>query len=215
MAITDAYFTPQEARAYGKPAERGVDDVVLEAQILGVCRFLDRELGWASTGFNRDSAVTTRVYAPDDEIDPIASLTGLVVRATTASPPITWASVTPLVLDTDFELLPRNAAQGAEPRPWTTLRLFGWTASPVGAFEPKYYQPSDYRVQVTAIHGWPAVPPAIKWKAIELLDILRGKSIFATEQITDVDTTLRTSIQARGILRGLSQVYSRYPVAVA
>lgn len=213
MALGDAYATPQDYRTHPLINQRQGGDNEATAQMLqAVARFLDRKLGQVY-GFNKDAAVTTRVYWGGDEIAPIASTAGLIVKATTSWPP-DWASITALVVDEDFELLPLNALTGPESRPYTDIRLAGWSMTPPGTFLPKTYYPTEYRVQVTAIHGWPAVPAAIKQANIILASMLAADSLFASGRIQEIDQAIDASPQARALLRDLHQAYSRYPVVV-
>lgn len=195
-----------------KALESGRDDLALERQLAAVSRLLDRKLN-QPYGFNVDATVTTRIYGPGDNIAPIASLIGLIVKAATGTP-IDWSSVTALTINEDFETLPYGALSGPEPAPITALRLVGWGAQPPSVWTPKTYIPDDFKVQVTALHGWPAVPEAIKEATIQLTAILRAESPFATDRIQELDQAVGTSGQARAILKALYEVYNAMPVAI-
>lgn len=212
MAISDAYATVSELKAF-KPRFSSDDDAALGSGLKAIARYLDRKLNWPS-GFNKDGTATTRVYPGSGGrvlmlTHSVASLAGIQVKVNDsydgdfAGETALAAGVYGLrgeggVLDPD---------KGPEPRPWTQLYLPGWST--------KGEWTKDYRVQVTAIHGWPAVPEAIHFANMELLLIIRGESTFSTDRIQEMDSVVSTSPQARAILKGLSEVYNRYPVAVA
>lgn len=208
MALSDSYASVPQLKA-AKAKLLSDDDLALARGLRAIARLIDLKAN-QPYGFNRDQEVTTRIYAPGDQMAPIAVTTDLVVKASSGWP-IVWADVDALVRDTDFELLPRNPRDGW---PHTSIRLVGWSSTPPSVFTPQTYMPTDYRVQVTAFHGWPSVPDAIVEANMELLMILRGESPFATDRITELDTVVNASPQARAILRDLYQLYNPWPIGV-
>lgn len=58
----------------------------------------------------------------------------------------------------DYELLPKNASAGPEPRPFTSIEAIGSYTFPI-AYER---MASRYRVEITGTWGWPSVPEGIK-----------------------------------------------------
>ncbi len=102
---------------------------------------------------------------------------------------------------TDYELLPRNAALGAEPRPYTAIELTPWGTK--YAFQP------GARVEVTGIHGWPAVPEPVKRACIHLTAILRLETPRAQATVSELGQVVQSSPQARGIIRDLLTGYAR------
>lgn len=205
MAYGDAYATVQRFNAQTGGREEGA---VILSKLLATSRWLERRLGVES--FNRSGSVSARVLiAEADEsgyaqsvlrTPPIATLTGVVVKVDSDNDG-SFADETALVDGTDYELLPRDAADRAEAVPWTEIRLTGWgsygTTWPVGA-----------RVQVTAEWGWPAVPEAIVSACVEFTRMVMGEGIFATNRISDLNQVETVSAQARSILKDLMMVYS-------
>lgn len=205
MAIGDAYATAAEYRGVIGGTETSADTLILR-QLKATSRYLERKLGQY---FNKDASVTTRKYRADGtgiiEIEPVASTTGLLI-AVDDSYDGDFTDETDLAA-ADFELWPLNADKGPEPRPWTELRATGWGA--------RSYFDEGFYVQVTAIHGWPAVPDAIAMATIELTAMaLRLEGPYATQVIQEMETVVNASPQARSILKGLYQVYNRYPVGI-
>lgn len=209
MAIGDAYATAQKYRAL-KQGLSAADDILLDLELKAVSRLIDRKTN-NPFGYNKDATVTTRVYLKDEETAPIASTAGLIVKATTSALPITWADVTALTLDTDFELLPRNPISGW---PYTALQIIGWASVPPSVWTPQTYNPDTYRVQVTAIHGWPAVPDEIMFATVELTALLRAESPYATDRIQELDQVVAASPQARSILKALYAQFNPRPIAI-
>jgi len=104
----------------------------------------------------------------------------------------------------DFELLPREALQGAEPWPFTQIALTPWgNFSRFAAFR---------RVEITARWGWPAVPEAVRRATIHIAAILRLETPRATKRVAELDDTVETSQQAQNIVKQLLNQYKRWLV---
>lgn len=187
MALTDAYATYAEYNAVVGASDTG-SNTAIESDLKAVSRWLDRRLG---RFFNQDNSVSTRVYIvpisrnrrpytrPDWaesenpffyggfqrglEVDDIATTNSLEIKID-ADNNGSFADDTALNT-TDYELLPRNAPQGPEPRPYTRVEIPSWSQS--GGFNP------GGRVQINAVHGWGAVPAAIKLATIRLTATIR------------------------------------------
>ena len=210
MAIGDAYATAAEYRAAVDRTD-AADDAIIGRDLTALSRYLDWKLNQRA-GFQKDAAVTVRVYEGDGTRRlllrfSIASATGLIVTRDTDADG-DFADETALTSNTDFELRPLDADKYPEARPWTELYIPSWAPTYGTWYEGE-------RVQVTAIHGWPAVPAAIKSGTIWLTSIVRIESPYATQQIQELDQLVQASPQARSILNGLMQSYNHYPVVVA
>lgn len=203
MAIGDAYATSGQYKTVVSKSS-GDDDTEIDRTLLSISRGLDRVLGRGATGFNKDDSVVVRRYPASDSfiktlfVDDIASKAGLVVKVDDNQDGI--AEVT-LVETTDFDILPFNAALGPEPRPWECLSL------PTNRVSRKSW---SVLTEVTAIFGWPAVPPAIVEATIQLAAIWRLESARATSSMSaGFDTVIGTSKKAQDIVDDLARLYSR------
>ena len=67
--------------------------------------------------------------------------------------------------------------------------------------------PRNLMVQIIGKHGWPAIPDPIKAAVIQLTGILRLETARATNQITNVDTTIAASPPAQRIINDLMNAY--------
>lgn len=220
MSVQDAYANDTKYKAIiGKST--GDNDTEINAQLLAVSRYIERRLG---RFFNRDDAVTSRLYYPSGyfsgnpeaenpwvgqpssrtlEVDDISTTTGLVITID-SNRDGSFSGETALTA-ADYELLPLNADKGPEPKPWNIIHLPVWSTR-IG------WMPGA-PVQVTARFGWPAVPEAIAQATCQLTAILRLESPRATNSISaGFDTVLGTSRQAQDIVNELSRVYERRKV---
>lgn len=146
-----AYATLAELRDYvGIPPADTADDDVLQLALDAAAAQIDSYTGRT---FAIDASVVQRVYVPQDattvNVDPIATLTGLVVQTDDnddGSFETTWT------IGTDFRVDPPNAA--ATGFPWSRIVATGSKRFPINSavFEPS--------VAVTAKYGWPTAPPA-------------------------------------------------------
>lgn len=145
-----AYATLAELRAYvGIPLADTADDVGLQLALDAAAAQVD---GYCDRVFSIDATVTTRYYSPvaggSLDVDPIATLTGLIV-ATDEDGNGTYE--TAWTINTDFRADPPNAV--ATNRPWTRLIGLGTKRFPTSPYRPT--------VSVTAKFGWPlGVAPA-------------------------------------------------------
>lgn len=127
------------------------DDTTLGLVLSGVCRAID---GHCGQSFFRDAAASVRYYTATDKgvvfTHPIVSVTTL---ATDSNADRTYATAW---ADTDFDLLPDNAA--ARSWPYTYIET-----APGG----NYSFPTVAKgVKLTAIFGWPSVPSAVSEAAL-------------------------------------------------
>lgn len=225
MAIGDAYATVEDYKAV-KDLTTVRDPDALGELLTAISRTLDRRLGRAS-GFNIDAAATVRIYMPrvrnsrprrDDWAESenpwlyggmtrlldVEDIGGAVTSITIDEARDNTYSTT--LATTDYELLPRNAAVGPEARPYRQIRMTEW--GDYGGW------PTGARVKVTAIHGWPAVPAAIKRAVIELAAIIQGDGFMSTNRISDLGEIIDATPQARRILMEMKDMYA-HPEAVS
>ena len=219
MAITDAYCSEPEYRA-AKKQESSADALINAQYLSAASRYIDFKLDRKS-GFNKDAtgSETFRVYevragSPSRsdwaesenpwkyggmkrviDVDDLVSVTSITVDENRTGTFSTTLSTN------DYELLPLNAAKGAEVKPYTQIGMTSWGAYTAWG--------NGWRVKVTGVHGWPAVPEAIKVATIEIAAILQLKSPYATGRIEDYDQVVGTSPQARAILMGLMTNYGK------
>lgn len=203
MAIADAYATAAEYRAQVQKTDDG-EDTEIERNLLAVSRLIERETGRT---FNRDASATTRVYIPTDQrilsIEDVVSVSAVTVDE---SDDRSFAGDT--ALDTSlYELWPLNAATGAEPEPYT--QIYRADANWPGVLNVQTARTRFYRVQVTGIHGWPAVPAPIKEACIWLTAILRLESNRATSRMDEAGIIIGTSRAAQDIIERLKARYAK------
>jgi hypothetical protein len=216
VPIADAYATDEEYRT-AITQSSGSDSVAIARDLLAVSRYIDHKLDRPS-GFNKDAAATARIYMPKSSGRPLRDdwaesenpwKYGGLSRVLDVQDIVTLTSIeidqgmdgtySQTLVANDYELLPRNAAVGPEVKPYSQIGLTEWGSQ--RAWAPRQ------RVKVTAVHGWPAVPAAIKSATIILTSIIQLKSPFATGRITEMDAVIEASPQARAILQGLMTDY--------
>lgn len=217
MSVTDAYATVVAYRGMTTKSDSG-DDAEILTNLTSVSRFLDRRLG---RFFAKDAAALARVFPTPHARD--------APRPGWAEAENPWAagslsrtlliddlvSVTSIIVDEDrdglfsddalgaldYELIPRNAALGPEPSPYTAVELtpygsvFSWTP--------------NTRVQITGVWGWPSVPAAITDATIQLTAILRLESPRATQRVNELDQVVSTSGAAQRIVDDLVRQYRK------
>ena len=193
MAVTDALATAAEYRAEIDKVDTSEDAEVL-VDLKMTTDYITRRLG--GRFFTKDAAAVARVYKPRSSIvlpvDDIVTLTSVKVDSA-----VDGTYETTLVVGTDFELTPRNAALGSEPAPYEALeRITGsWV--------------STSRVQVTAVFGWPSVPGPVKSCCIQLTAIYRLETPRAQSQITDLGQVVGINANARNLIEDLILHYGR------
>jgi hypothetical protein len=130
------------------------DDTRLEAAIGAASRQID---GWCGRRFWQDGTVVAREFYADDYrtvcTGDLSTVTGLIVKVDTGDD---GQFATTLTIDTEFLVMPRNAAKEVPVWPFTEILLTDDTST-------WFVQSSSGRpnVQVTAKFGWPAVPPDV------------------------------------------------------
>lgn len=201
MAISDAYVSVPEYRgAIGNEDPAG--DLVLAWHLEACTRLYERETGQF---FGRDAAAVTRVYEGNGtsclKVDNIADTTGMTVKIDFDRDG-SFADEDALAA-TDYEVMPLNAARGPEPKPWYEVHLTRW-----GTY---LTWPAGYRVQVSAIWGWPAVPKAVKADVIELCAIWRKESPRATGRMNELEQVVSSSPMAMSLVKRFRNAY-RVPV---
>lgn len=215
MAISDAYADNGKYKAVvGKSS--GDNDTEIDAQLLFVSRWLERDMGRFS--FNRDT--TAQIYVCDPADDALGDrdrphvLTELFPsfspgRALDMSAAPTLVRVDEdrdgtyetTLTTADYELLPRNALRGPEVLPYRSLRLLS-SGSYTG------WLPGSL-VEITVRAGWPAVPEAIAQLTCQLVGIWRLDTPRATNQISQgFDAVIGTSTFAQEILQKVRRSYA-------
>lgn len=134
-----------------------LNDGLLSRAVQAASRAVDSYTGrrfWAddSPTVRRYRPLSDRVYVSD-----IASTTGLVVKEDNGSGTFS----TTLTIDVDFELCPLNAD------------VDGWAWDEIRAISRSFPSQSRASVEVTALHGWPAVP-----QDVETATILKAAALF-------------------------------------
>lgn len=197
MAITDAYASAAEYRAAVNKDDTAEDAEVL-LDLTGVSRFMERKVDHFWT---KDASAVTRVFNPrfggrDLDLDaPLVSVTSIKAdtdRDGSFADETAWAT-------TDYELLPHNAGDGPESKPYRTIHIPEWSTQAL--FTP------GVRVQVEAVFGWPAVPEAIKRACIHLTAFLRLETPPAARSVNDIGEILEASPQFRGAIYDILRQY--------
>ena len=203
MAVTDAYADVARYKAEIVKSSAADDDTIL-LQLTGVSRYMERASGLF---FTKDDSAVARVYIGNGtaslRVDEIASTSGLAISIDEDDDG-SFGDETALA-STDYELWPLNSEKGAGPKPWDKIILPSWSIKGVW--------PAGFRVEVTAIYGWPAVPEIIVSACVQLTGILRLESPRATNSITEFNQVLGTSRTAQAIIADLMTVYATPGVA--
>ena len=201
MAVTDAYASAATYRAMLDKSDTAEDAEIL-SDLTAVSRYMERKLG---RFFTTDAANVERVYQTTQYsnqpkslfIDDLVSVNHIKVDTDddgSFADEDAWAS-------TDYELLPRNAADGPEPGPYMELFIPSWSTKDSWG---------HHRVEVKGKFGWPSVPSAIERACVQLTGILRLETPRATRSvIIGTETTLETSRQAQEIVSALMNVYAK------
>ena len=153
------YATVGELRdALGDTTAQRLDTGKLTQRLRAASRAVD---DWCSRPLRRfwlDPTVTTRSYYTDDlwcsRIDDIGSTTGLVVKTDDDGDGVFEATWT---LNTDFVLEPRNAAGNGGAYHYDRIVAVG-----ARTFPYLYGYGTRPNLQVTARHGWSAIPDPVR-----------------------------------------------------
>lgn len=206
MAWGDPYATAAEYRAQINKTDSG-DDVEILRNLGAISRVVEKECGRI---FNKDAAPTTRIYIPTDPYSlPIDDVVSVSAVAVDSDDDQDFDGDDDTLDASAYELWPLNAASMyAEPWPYDELRRIDeqWLGGSWPSGATRYY-----RVRVTGIHGWPAVPAAIKEAVIQLTAILRIESPRATTRIEEAGTLIGTSRAANEIIERLKDGYAKSP----
>ena len=204
MAVTDAYASAAEYRDRVEKSATG-DDTPILVQLTAVSRYLDRRLG---RFFTQDAEAVARTLDGNGEarlwVPDIATITGLLVKVDLDADYDFDDSDETLTINTHFWVGPANADKGPEPNPYLYLQIV-----PNNGRLSKW--PDQLRsVEVTAKHGWPAVPGAIKEASIVLVHQLRDlEQEGFTMSLESIDSTIRSSPQMSAFLLDLEERYAR------
>jgi len=166
MTITNGYATLAEYKAWitmrgSSTSTDAGDDAVIEDHIEAASRYIDRETG---KRFFVDSVDKTRYYTPTDsyelDIDPLsASPTSVSIDSSGVR------SYTALTEDTDFELMPYNAA--LEGQPYTQLAI-------ITALSGNTWPLFTKSVKVVGKFGYPSVPHDVREATLALAQSLNA-----------------------------------------
>jgi hypothetical protein len=206
MAWGDPYATVAEYSAQIRKTDSAEDAEILR-NLGAISDIIDRECG---RHFNRDATATTRIYVPSDPYSlPIDDVVSVSEVAVDTDDDHDFDEADTLTAATQYELWPLNAATAkADAWPYDEIRRVdqAWLGGVWPSGKTRYY-----RVRVTAIHGWPAVPAAIKEATIQLTAILRIESPRATTRIEEAGTVIGTSRAANEIIERLKDGYRKSP----
>ena len=201
MAISDAYASAATYRGLISKTDTGEDAEIL-TDLTAISRYMERRLG---RFFTTDANNVNRVYQAIQYgnqpkslfIDDLVTVDHIKVDTDddgSFGDESAWAT-------TDYELRPRNAADGPEPGPYTEVFIPPWSSKDLWG---------QHRVEVGGKFGWPAVPSAIEQACVQLTGILRLETPRATRSVNvGAETVLETSRQAQEIVMALMTVYAK------
>lgn len=171
MAVVNGYCTAQQVRDELSDADTKLPAALIDKAVNAASRAVD---DWCGRRFWKDSEPTVLVYRPTDRevaaVNDIATEDGLEVRTDPAGDG-TWA--TSWVLDVDFQLEDLNAA--ARGWPWEEIVALGGKTFAV--YRRGHLRRGRPTLQVTATHGWPAVPAQV-----EEATVLRAVAFFKRKE---------------------------------
>lgn len=151
-AVQRLYCTPEELKS-----RAGITNTDDDAEILGACTAVARAIDkWCRRHFFRRSR--TRTLDPTSlyllDVPDLVSVTTLKTDSSGDGVyETTWST-------SDYQLLPADAADEAEPEPYTQIRAIGSYSFPDISWLSQNARRN--RVQVVGVWGWPAVPEAVK-----------------------------------------------------
>ena len=153
MAIGDPYATKDDLKAY-LGITSAAADAVLDDAVQAASRKIDE---CTDRHFNKDSVATPRLFTPQTpfevQLDDIADITGMTVELDSGRSGNFDVTLAP----TDYELEPINGLINGQQWAYERLRSVNgyWLPTPLFTRRSK-------TIRVTAIWGWPVVPPPIK-----------------------------------------------------
>jgi hypothetical protein len=201
LAVSDAYASAATYRAVLDKSDTSEDAEIL-TDLTAVSRYIERKLG---RFFTTDAGNVERVYRATDLsnepkclfVDDLVSVSHIKVDTDddgSFADEDAWAS-------TDYELLPRNAADGPEAAPYTEIYIPSWSTKNLWG---------RHRVEVSGKWGWPAVPSAIERATVHLTGILRLETPRATRQVNiGMEQVEETSSEAQAIVNQLMDMYGK------
>jgi hypothetical protein len=201
LAVTDAYASAATYRGLISKTDTGEDAEIL-TDLTAISRYMERRLG---RFFTTDADNVNRVYQAVQYsnqpkslfIDDLVTVDHIKVDTDddgSFGDESAWAT-------TDYELRPRNAADGPEPGPYTEVFIPPWSSKDLWG---------QHRVEIGGKFGWPAVPSAIEQACVQLTGILRLETPRATRSVNvGAETVLETSRQAQEIVMALMTVYAK------
>lgn len=200
MAIVNGYCSLAQVKS-----ELGIsdtaDDTLIEQSVEAASRQIDGQCG---RRFWQDGTAVAREYWADGtdcvETDDISTVTGLVVK-TDVDGDLVYE--TTLTINTDFIVVPVNAADRVPVWPYTGLLLSGLSTQ---AF-PTGRTPG---VQVTAKFGWPAVPDDIeKACIIQAIQLFKAKdAVFGAVSFGDAGVAMRVRSALNPLAQALIDPYA-------
>lgn len=208
MAIVNGYCTLAQLRSeLGNYASGDTsDDSKMEMSIEAAARAIDDHCGQR---FWQDSSVVDRQFYADsprccfvdtDQCAGISTTTGLVVKIDEDGD---GTFETTLTINTDFILLPLNAADEAPARPYTEIRLVDNYSFPI-------LSNGRPGVQGSAKFGWAAVPDqAEKANMIVAADLFKSKDapfgVVGSAEFGQLRITSGVARMAQMLLRNLQK----------
>jgi hypothetical protein len=209
MALTDAYFSEEEYRAYAGKLEAA--PAFLSEQAKAISRYLEAyHLG--GLNFNNTGTAVARRIDPDYAdrtlaVNPISSTVNLEI-VVDGSRVGSFSGLTPLTS------LQYQLAYNGDYEP--TLRGYPYNQVIIPTWSSAEQWSPTSPVQITAIWGWPAVPDAVKLGAMELLRQLRLESPFATSTFNqEMGRLVGSNRNAREIVMSLARQYHPTGLVIA
>jgi hypothetical protein len=205
----EAYASVAFYRSRSDKIEDSEDSIIAD-DLIAMTRLIDmRVFGQGSANrFTKDSSPQSRIFVPriSDilygpfhrsrlEVDDLVSVSTIAIDENFTG------TFSKTLAAGDYELLPLNALQGGEPRPYRQIHLTEWGT--YGGWIP------GSRIRITGIWGWPAIPQPVVRACVELTRLLRLATPRATSTMTDFGTVVGQSAQARNIIDELVSNYSR------
>jgi hypothetical protein len=209
VTITNGYCSLAQLKAEMRIGTSDTaDDTRLELSIAAASRQIDAHTG---RRFWQDSALKMREFYADDPLtcftDDISTTDGLIVQADEAEDG-TYSET--LTLNTNFILLPVNAADNVPAHPFTQLRIVN--TDNYSGFPWRVLRPG---VRVTAKFGWPAIPDDItKAALIQSSQLFKASdAVFGAAQFGEAGVALRVQARLNPMAEALLETYCHPKVA--